>query len=128
MSLILVGVNHKTAPVGVRERLSVPDRELPRELTAIRQMAGIDGATILSTCNRVEIVTSASDENVVDAIVGHVSERAAMTRPEVEKHLYVLRHADVIRHLFRVAAGLDSMIVGEPQIAGQVRQAYQTAI
>lgn len=128
MSLILVGVNHRTAPLDVRERLSVPDRELPDELSAIHGMAGIDGATILSTCNRVEIVTSASDENVVDAVVARISERASMTRTEVEKHLYVLRHADVIRHLFRVASGLDSMIVGEPQIAGQMRQAYQIAI
>jgi glutamyl-tRNA reductase len=128
MSLVLVGLNHKTAPVEVRERLSVPENALAGELAAIRAMGGVDGAAIVSTCNRVEIVTSVRDEEAAGSIVSHVAARAGMPREAVEKHLYILRHGDVIRHLFRVASGLDSMIIGEPQIAGQVRQAYQSAV
>ncbi|HUP63814.1 MAG TPA: glutamyl-tRNA reductase [Thermoanaerobaculia bacterium] len=128
MSLALVGVNHKTAPVEVRERLSVSERELGEELSVVSSMEGVDGAAILSTCNRMEIVASVQDENIVDEIVRHIARRASMEREEVERHFYLLRHGDVVRHLFRVAAGLDSMIVGEPQIAGQVRASYQTAL
>ena len=128
MSLVLIGLNHKTAPVDVRERLSVQEKDLPGELAAIRAMNGVDGTAIVSTCNRVEIVTSVRDDEAAAGIVEHVAARAGMPRETVEKHLYILRHGDVIRHLFRVASGLDSMIIGEPQIAGQVRQAYHTAV
>lgn len=128
MSLVLIGLNHKTAPVEVRERLSVQEGELPAELAAIRGMEGVDGVAIVSTCNRVEIVTSLRDDEAAAGIVEHVAVRSGMAREGVEKHLYILRHGDVIRHLFRVASGLDSMIVGEPQIAGQVRQAYHVAV
>ncbi len=128
MSLLLIGLNHKTAPVDVRERLSVQENELPGELTAIRAMDGVNGVAIVSTCNRVEMVTSLRDEEAAAGIVERFAARAGMPRDFVEKHLYILRHGDVIRHLFRVTAGLDSMIVGEPQIAGQVRAAYQAAV
>jgi glutamyl-tRNA reductase len=128
MSLVLVGLNHKTAPVDVRERLSVQEGALPGELAAIRAMDGVQGVSIVSTCNRVEIVTSLGDDDAGSRIVEHVAARSGMRREAVEKHLYILRHGDVIRHLFRVTAGLDSMIVGEPQIAGQVRAAYQFAV
>lgn len=128
MTLILVGVNHKTAPVAIREKLSIGEPDQPRDLAALRARAGVFGSAILSTCNRVEIVLSARDESIVESVVDHLAERADMDRGEVEKHLYILRHADVVRHLFRVAAGLDSLIVGEPQIAGQVRQAYHLAL
>jgi glutamyl-tRNA reductase len=128
MSLVVIGLNHKTAPVDVRERLSVQQQDLPGELAAVRAMKGVDGAAIVSTCNRVEIVASLRDDEAASRIVEHVASRSGMPREAVEKHLYILRHGDVIRHLFRVASGLDSMIVGEPQIAGQVRQAYHTAV
>jgi glutamyl-tRNA reductase len=118
MTLLLVGVNHRTAPIQVRERLSVAT------LDELRAIAGIDGAAILSTCNRVEAVVSAASEDVLEPIVDWLCTRAAASREELEKHLYILRHADVVKHLFRVASGLDSMIVGEPQIGGQVREAF----
>jgi glutamyl-tRNA reductase len=118
MTLLLVGVNHRTAPVEVRERLS------GATLDELRGLPGIDGAAMLSTCNRVEAVVSAPSEDVIESIVDWLCARACAPRPELEKHLYVLRHADVVKHLFRVASGLDSMIVGEPQIAGQVREAF----
>jgi glutamyl-tRNA reductase len=124
--LLLVGLNHRTAPVDVRERLNVSDAELPPRLAELKSMKGVEGAALLSTCNRVEVVLSAS-EDVIEPVVNWLSDRGATNRTDLEKHLYVLRYEDVIKHLFRVASGLDSMVVGEPQIGGQVRSAFLTA-
>lgn len=125
MTLLLVGVNHRTAPVDVRERLSVAGGpQMEETLAGLRGLAGIDGAAMLSTCNRVEAIVSATSEDVLEPVVDWLCARASANRDELEKHLYVLRHADVIKHLYRVASGLDSMIVGEPQIGGQVREAF----
>jgi len=124
MPLIAVGVNHRTAPVDVRERLSVAPARLPETLDELRALDGIDGAAVLSTCNRVEAIVSASGEDVIEPIVGWLTQRSGTVRVELEKHVYIIRHGDVLKHLFRVASGLDSMIVGEPQIAGQVRSAF----
>jgi len=124
MPLIAVGVNHRTAPVGVRERLSVTPARLLETLDELRALDGIDGAAVLSTCNRVEAIVSASGEDVIEPIVGWLTQRSGTVRAELEKHVYIIRHGDVLKHLFRVASGLDSMIVGEPQIAGQVRSAF----
>jgi glutamyl-tRNA reductase len=127
VSLILVGLNHRTAPVEVRERLSVSESRLGETTNALRGIDGVDGAAILSTCNRVEAIVSARDEDVIEPLVSWLGQQADTSRTELEKHLYVLRHADVVKHLFRVASGLDSMIVGEPQIHGQVRKTFSTA-
>ena len=125
MTLLLVGVNHRTAPVEVRERLGVAGgAQMEETLAGLRALAGIDGAAVLSTCNRVEAIVSAASEDVLESVVDWLCSRASAGRGELEKHLYVLRHADVIKHLYRVASGLDSMIVGEPQIGGQVREAF----
>lgn len=124
MPLIAVGVNHRTAPVDVRERLSVSPARLLETLDELRALDGIDGAAVLSTCNRVEAIVSASGEDVIEPIVGWLTQRSGTVRAELEKHVYIIRHGDVLKHLFRVASGLDSMIVGEPQIAGQVRSAF----
>lgn len=125
--LILVGLNHRTAPVDVRERLSVSDAKLEETTQSLRSIAGVDGAAVLSTCNRVETILSTNDEDVVTEIVDWLAHRANTVRAELEKHLYVIRHGDVVKHLFRVASGLDSMIVGEPQIAGQFKKAFVAA-
>jgi glutamyl-tRNA reductase len=124
VALIAIGLNHRTAPVHVRERLSVADSKLPELIASLTAMNGVDGGAIVSTCNRVETYVSASSEDIIEAVVNWLAERAGADRAEIEKHLYILRHGDVVKHLFRVAAGLDSMIVGEPQIAGQVRSAF----
>jgi glutamyl-tRNA reductase len=126
--LILVGLNHRTAPVDVRERLDVSDAELADTTGGLRALDGVDGAAILSTCNRVEAIVSTRDEDVIERIVDWLAARGAAQRGELEKHLYILRHGDVVKHLFRVASGLDSMIVGEPQIGGQVKKAFATAL
>jgi glutamyl-tRNA reductase len=127
VTLILVGINHRTAPVDVRERLSVSDAQLGETMHALQAIDGVQGAAVLSTCNRVEAIVSSRDEDVIEQIVNWLASRGDTTRAELEKHLYILRHGDVVKHLFRVAAGLDSMIVGEPQIGGQVRKTFTTA-
>ncbi|HEV7764986.1 MAG TPA: glutamyl-tRNA reductase [Thermoanaerobaculia bacterium] len=125
--LILVGLNHRTAPLEVRERLSVADAKLGETTLSLREIAGVEGAAILSTCNRVEVIVSTRDEDVITDLVEWLASRATTVRAELEKHLYIVRHGDVVRHLFRVASGLDSMIVGEPQIGGQFRKAFVAA-
>lgn len=125
MSLILIGLNHKTAPVEVRERLSVNPSHEPELIASLTRVPGVRGAGVLSTCNRVEIILSSDSEESIEPVVDLIVSRSDMKRTEVEGHLYALRNGDVVRHLFRVASGLDSMIVGEPQIGGQVREAYQ---
>lgn len=125
MPLILVGVNHRTAPLDVRERLNVPDARLPELINDLMRIAGADGVALLSTCNRVEAIVSAASEDVIEDLVQWFADRAGSSREDLERHLYILRHSDVVKHLFRVASGLDSMIVGEPQIGGQVKTAFQ---
>lgn len=128
VSLILVGLNHRTAPVELRERLSANESQVPEIVRALRSIDHVTGAAVVSTCNRVEAVVSCGTEEVSSHVVDVFSNRGGIERSVLEHHLYVLRNREVIRHLFRVAAGLDSMIVGEPQIGGQVRAAYQTAL
>src|ERR1043165_1589684 len=127
MALIAIGLNHRTAPVHVRERLSVAEARLPELVESLGAMGGVDGAAIVSTCNRVEIFVSAGDEDVIASIVQWLAERGGAERAELEKHLYIRPHGDVANPLFRVAPGLDSMILGEPQIHGQVRAAFLTS-
>ena len=127
MSLILVGLNHNTAPIEVREQLSV-DRNGEAELVGeLLKLSGVRGASILSTCNRVETIVSAESEESIEPIVDVLTRRAMMDRASVEESIYILRNGEVVKHLFRVASGLDSMILGEPQIGGQVRNAYHRA-
>lgn len=123
-NLLLVGVNHRTAPVEVRERMSVSESKSAELLESLTALPGVDGAAVVSTCNRVETIVSASNEDVIENVVEWMTACSHASRAELEKHLYILRHGDVIQHLFRVASGLDSMIVGEPQIGGQVKSAF----
>ncbi len=127
MPLILLGLNHRTAPVDVRERLNVAESRLPETTESLRSLDGVAGAAVLSTCNRVEAIVSTRDEDVIENVVDWLGARTSVSRGEIEKHLYILRHGDVVKHLFRVASGLDSMILGEPQIGGQVKKAFLTA-
>ncbi len=127
MPLLLLGVNHRTAPVEVRERLSIAEPKLPDIIQSLTQLPGVQGACVISTCNRVEIIVSSPSEDVIETVVNWMADRASTAREDLEKHLYVLRYGDVVKHLFRVASGLDSMIVGEPQIAGQVKKAFMAS-
>ncbi len=118
MRLLLTGISHKTAPVAIRERLALPEAQLPGALRGLKQQDGIAEAVILSTCNRVEITVSAEDD---------ADPRAAMDALFADTpaaHLYHLDGREAIQHLFRVASSLESMIVGEPQILGQMKTAF----
>ena len=127
LKLALAGINHRSAPVQIREKLAFRSEDIPEALSRMRA-CGAKEALILSTCNRVEM-TAALDQNVSPhtLLEGMVCGRTGLTVEAVRPHLYLLEEVAVIRHLFRVASSLDSMIVGEPQILGQLKQAYAQA-
>ncbi|HXG57545.1 MAG TPA: glutamyl-tRNA reductase, partial [Thermoanaerobaculia bacterium] len=124
LPLLLLGVDHRTAPVGVREKLAVPEARLPESVRALMEIDGLTGACVLSTCNRVELILSGDAERVRDEAVRWLAARGGVGPDELAEHLYEFRGAAAVEHLCRVASGLESMIVGEPQIAGQVKKAF----
>ena len=120
---LLVGLSHRTAPIAVRERLgSSPDRL--RELLARARAAGVLEAAIVSTCNRFELYAAAPDP---DAALARLRELVGGPHADVARALYAHTGREAVRHLFRVASSLDSMVVGEPQIAGQVKDGFRLA-
>ena len=125
MKLQLIGVNHKTAPVEVRERLAIPDSRLPEACRRLAEHPGIDEGMILSTCNRVEVL--AHMKNGAGDLRSFLRDYFRVDPAEFEPHLYEYQEQEAVRHVFRVAASLDSMVVGEPQILGQVKEAYAMA-
>jgi glutamyl-tRNA reductase len=127
--LCIVGVNHRTAPVALRERLAFDAPRLPAALAELRAMNGVHEAAIVSTCNRVEIVTATSVPTQAAAamVEQFIARTRGVERAAFAPHLYVHAGRDAIRHLFRVAASLDSMVVGEPQILGQMKEQYVAA-
>src|SRR5690606_25880498 len=123
MTLYALGINHQTAPVALREQVAFGDGEVPSALAALRALPGVREVALLSTCNRTELYASADDDAALaDWLASH-------PRGGGDLHAYLYRHADdaAARHLFRVACGLDSMVLGEPQILGQVKQAWTMA-
>ena len=130
MNIVAVGLNHRTAPVELRERLAVTEARLPEALARLKRWPGIDEGVILSTCNRVELYAVVKDTELgLESLREYMVTIAADVSPEqVAPHLYRLDGAEAIRHLFRVAASLDSMVVGEPQILGQVKEAFEAAL
>lgn len=125
MNLVVIGVNHQTAPVEVREQFAIPEARLPEALKCLASHPGVEEAMIVSTCNRVELVARTTNGN---ADVRSCIRGLYGIDPEpYRKHLYEYRDREAIKHLFRVASSLDSMVVGEPQILGQVKEAYATA-
>jgi len=125
MTLKLLGINHKTAPIELRERVAIPRERLAGAGLSLVEILGVSEAMILSTCNRVEILAAADSEDVDLAEFLH--RHFAIDPAELRPHLYEYRDQEAVRHLFRVAASLDSMVVGEPQILGQVKDAYTVA-
>jgi glutamyl-tRNA reductase len=124
--LIIVGLSHDTAPVAVREALGFPRGGLVETLAQLRSRAGLREAMVLSTCNRVEIYGCAATPGT-DAIVAFLADHHGRRVAEIERYLYRLEGEHAVRHAFRVASSLDSMVLGEPQILGQVKEAYQAA-
>ncbi len=128
MRLLLVGISHRTAPVDLRERLDFQTRGVSSALTTLDERGATEEAVLLSTCNRAEIYCTCEDpEAARGSIAQFISEFHGVDRHALEPHLYSVTDTDVARHLFRVAAGLDSLIVGEPQILGQVKEAHAVA-
>ncbi len=126
MSVLALGVNHKTAPVQFRERVAFPGDDLPVALRALRSCDGVREAAILSTCNRTDLYCGVETQ-APDSIVGWLGEYHGLSRRELEPHLYVHRSHSAVRHVMRVASGLDSLVLGEPQIFGQLKSAYAAA-
>ena len=128
MHLFLLGASHHSAPVDLRERIDFARRGIPEALAGIADAAGIAEVVVLSTCNRAEIYThSETPEPVADALAAFMSAFHDVPEPELAPHLYSRQGGDAARHLFRVVAGLDSLVVGEPQILGQVKDAFAIA-
>jgi glutamyl-tRNA reductase len=125
MNVLLIGVNHKTAPVEVRERLAIPESRLPDAVQRLAQHPGVDEAMILSTCNRVELLANCTNGHA--DLRGFLRQYFQVDPEEFERHIYEYREQEAVRHLFRVASSLDSMVLGEPQILGQVKEAYAIA-
>jgi len=127
--IVIVGLNHRSAPIEVRESVAVENSYVRAALGRLRGYPSVREGVILSTCNRVEIVAAASDsESAFSDITKFLFEQKAHRNSALlDDHLYTYRAADAVRHLFRVAASLDSMVVGEPQILGQLKQYYDTA-
>ncbi len=125
MSITVLGVNHRTAPLEVRERFAHERREVPASLERVLA-AGARGGVLLSTCNRTEFYLAEPDEAVPDAVWAILSERLGRGR-SAREYGYTQRDRDAVRHLYRVSAGLDAMILGESQIQGQVRDAWETS-
>jgi glutamyl-tRNA reductase len=126
--LLIVGLNHHSAPVEVRERLAFSNGALDSALRRLVDFEIVREGTILSTCNRVEMMMCATDLGAAkERATAFLAEEQQVTGTLFEKHLYVHVGKDAVSHLFRVAASLDSLVVGEPQILGQVKDAYSAA-
>ncbi|WP_263379474.1 glutamyl-tRNA reductase [Granulicella paludicola] len=126
--LLLLGVNHTTAPISVRERLAIPVARLADATRTLAHQPGIREALIVSTCNRVELLTVAdSAGDTTPSAIEFLHNYLNIPVTDVQPHLYEFREREAIRHLFRVASSLDSMVVGEAQILGQVKQSWTIA-
>lgn len=125
MRFQLIGVNHKTAPVEVRERLAIPESRLAEATRLLAGHPGVAEAMVLSTCNRVELLTRV--QNGRADLRAFLGQYFGVDASDYASHLYECDDREAVRHIFRVASSLDSMIVGEPQILGQVKQSYAVA-
>jgi glutamyl-tRNA reductase len=128
-NLVLVGLNHRTAEVGIRERAAIQANRLPDALKALSSHAGILESMILSTCNRVELLSLAENhEQGIAALEFFLYEHSRLSSQDLTNKLYHYTGEQVVRHVFRVASSLDSMMLGEPQILGQVKTYYSLAV
>src|SRR3954466_141841 len=129
MELLVLGISHNTAPVALRERLALTERAATRFMTELVAHEEIDEAVAISTCNRTEIYLVTADPVRAEAeLLGKLAQRADIRPTELAPIVYSPRNCDAARQLFRVTAGLDSMIVGEAEVQGQVRRAYEAAL
>jgi glutamyl-tRNA reductase len=129
MELFVLGLSHKTASIDLRERLAVPEKDLPRALDALGEVSELAERMLVTTCNRAEVygVAEESLEESVAAVTGCLARYHRLEPADFAHALYIYRSAAAARHVFRVACSLDSMVIGEPQILGQVKAAYSVA-
>jgi glutamyl-tRNA reductase len=125
MTLALIGVNHKTAPIALREKIAIGRDELAETTRALAATPGVTECMIVSTCNRVELLSVVEGADV--PVAAFLSRQFAIDASVLAPHLYEYRDKEAVSHLFRMAASLDSMVVGEPQILGQVKEAFAVA-
>lgn len=129
MFILVVGLNHRTAPVEIREKLTFTKSQLPKALKSLNDMNFIEGNLIVATCNRTEIYTAVSDvEKGLQNIKEFIASYCNFNKNDLRQYLYVKSLYEGVRHLFRVASGLDSMVLGETQILGQIKEAYEEAL
>jgi glutamyl-tRNA reductase len=127
--LLAIGISHKTAPVEVRERLALPEARVAEFLREVRGSGAVREGVALSTCNRTELYLVVADPVEAEAtVLAMLSSQAAIRPTELAPAIYSLRNCDAARHLYRVTAGLESMIVGENEVQGQVKRAYEAAL
>lgn len=126
MNIAVVGLSHKTAAVDVREKLSIPEPQIESAIAALQSCSHIEEVAIISTCNRLEIyiVTNENQQGVWD-VTQFLADRSKLPVHRLRPHLFILLHQDAVMHLMRVAAGLDSLVLGEGQILAQVKQSYK---
>lgn len=125
MTLLALGINHKTAPVSLRERVTFSPETLDQALSSLLQQPLVQGGVVLSTCNRTELYLSVEQqENLQEQLVKWLCDYHHLSEDEVRKSLYWHHDNDAVSHLMRVASGLDSLVLGEPQILGQVKKAF----
>jgi glutamyl-tRNA reductase len=127
--IVIVGLNHRSAPIEVRESVAFENSYLRDALARLGELPSIHEGVILSTCNRVEVVAAASDGGAAFTDIKSflAEQKTHRDASPLEEHIYTYQGADAVRHLFRVAASLDSMVVGEPQILGQLKEYYEAA-
>jgi len=132
MNIIVIGLNHKTAPVQIREKLAFQSEDTIRKaLKQLIQLEGINETVIFSTCNRVEIYIysdNADKDSIVNRLKNFLSDFHHIEIRDFENYLYIYKNKETVEHLFKVTSGLDSMILGEPQITGQVKDSYEIAL
>ncbi len=125
--IILIGANHKTASIELRECLTFSDDEIVQALEQLKQKENIREVFLFSTCNRTEVLFIPNGENNIETIKNFLAEFKNIALTQFEDSLYIYKGSDAINHLFNVASSLDSMVIGEPQILGQVKAAFKTA-
>jgi glutamyl-tRNA reductase len=129
MNLILIGMNHKTAPLDLRERLSISCEGDIHPLREIMKIPKMDGVIYLSTCNRVEVLAQTIQiRETAEGLQDFILQHGNLSREELIRCIYVYENQEAVRHLFRVTSSLDSLVMGEPQILGQVKDAYRQAV
>ena len=127
--LLLLGTSHKTAPLAVRERVALPDGRAERFLRELAEHPEIREAVVLSTCNRTELYVVANDPVEAETtVLGMLARQAGLRPTELIDAIYAHRNCDAARHLYRVTSGLESMIVGEAEVQGQVKRSYEAAL